>query len=226
MRPLSDKRPKPMLEVGGKPLVLWLLEALHRSGCHQAVINTAWLGEQFVAYLGEPQPTLAGLQIHYSHEGQDFGQALETAGGIARALPQLGKAFWVSAGDVYAPQFSFDRQAEARFLAGEQLAHLWLVPNPTQHPHGDFGLAEDGLLCNEAPLRLTYSTIGLYRAEFFSSLPFGNPQGLVRPLAPMLRAAIDNRQVTGELYHGAWTDVGTAERLAQLNSSSPIHHEP
>ena len=150
-----------------------------------------------------------------------FGGALETAGGIARALPMLGDVFWVLAGDVFMPDFEFTQAAVERFTASGKLAHLWLVPNPAHNPKGDFGLSTDGLALNlpsdTTRARYTFSTIALYRKAFFDALPFGNPNGIKAPLAPMLRAAMDNQQVSAELYTGAWTDVGTPQRLAELN---------
>lgn len=221
MRPLTDSVPKPLLDVRGQPLVCWALDALARGGVREAVINTAWLGEQIERRIG-PHSAPGNdslLSISYSREGRDFGGALETAGGIARALPLLGDVFWVLAGDVYAPDFDFSPQASDGFLAGDQLAHIWLVPNPAHNPKGDFGLDHDGMALNHAEPRLTYSTIGLYRRAFFDSLPFGNPQGVKAPLAPLLRAAMDNRRVSAQLYEGRWTDVGTPERLAQINTA-------
>jgi len=161
--------------------------------------------------------------VQYSHEAQDFGYALETAGGIARALPLLGEAFWVLAGDVFAPNFDFTAEAEARFLASDRLAHLWLVPNPPHNPLGDFGLSPEGLALNTAAgERWTFSTIALYRRALFEPpwctiLP-GNPQGTASPLATLLRHAMDAGRVSAEVYAGGWTDVGTPERLAQLNA--------
>jgi MurNAc alpha-1-phosphate uridylyltransferase len=223
MRPLTDSRPKPLLRVRGKPLIDWHAQALARGGFNALVINTAWLGEHILSHF-PPQPTQDGreqLSISYSHEGADFGAALETAGGIARALPLLGKVFWVLAGDVFVPDFEFSQDAVSRFVAGSKLAHLWLVPNPGHNPRGDFGLSPAGLALNlpadATGPRFTYSTIGLYRRAFFSALPFGNPQGLKAPLAPLLRAAMDNQCVSAELYEGAWTDVGTPARLDELN---------
>ncbi|AEG94894.1 N-acetylmuramate alpha-1-phosphate uridylyltransferase MurU [Ramlibacter tataouinensis] len=215
MRPLTDTCPKPLLAVQGKPLMQHHLEALDRAGCRRVVVNTAWLGEQIEDRFGTGQEH---LRIAYSHEGRDFGGALETAGGIARALPLLQEVFWVVAGDVYVPGFEFSRAASERFAAGGALAHLWLVPNPPHNPAGDFGLAPDGRALNVAATRYTYSTIGLYRKALFDGLPAGNPQGLKAPLAPLLRAAMDNGQVTAEIHTGPWTDVGTPERLAQLNA--------
>ena len=216
MRPLTDSCPKPLLEVHGRPLIGWHLRALARAGCTQAVVNTAWLGEQIEQRCG---PAEGGLRIAYSHEGRDFGGALETAGGIARALPLLDEVFWVVAGDVYVPGFEFSAQAVEEFARGSQLAHLFLVPNPDHNPRGDFALRADGLALNEGDPRYTYSTIGLYRKSFFDELPAGNPQGLKVPLAPMLRRAMDNGLVTAEIHTGPWTDVGTPQRLAQLNAS-------
>jgi N-acetyl-alpha-D-muramate 1-phosphate uridylyltransferase len=237
MRPLTDTTPKPLLPVQGKPLMQWPLEALARAGIGRVVVNTAWLGEQIPQKFGAHfslQPTSNGAQalsnaeqveLLYSHEGQDFGGALETAGGIARALPLLGDIFWVLAGDVFAPGFVFDPTALARFTASEHLAHLWLVPNPAHNPHGDFGLSDAGLALNQAPVRYTYSTIGLYRAALFDApwcaMPRGNPGGMRAALAPLLRAAIDQGRVSAELYTGAWTDVGTPERLQALHQPSP-----
>ncbi len=236
MRPLTDTCPKPLLPVRGKPLMQWPLEALARTGVAEVVVNTDWLADQIVAAFGDeigPQPPslltsllhksehLLGLYLRYSHEGRDFGGALETAGGIVRALPQLAEVFWVLAGDVFTPDFVFSPDALARFVEGDKLAHLWLVPNPAHNPNGDFGLSAEGLALNQAEQRFTYSTIGLYRQALFAP-PFcdiqpGNPQGLKAPLAPLLRAAIAQGRVSAELYTGPWTDVGTPERLAALN---------
>lgn len=223
MRPLTDSCPKPLLAVRGKPLMQYHLEALGRGGFGRVVVNTAWLGEQVEAAFGTaPALPAAGgtpLQLAYSHEGRDFGGALETAGGIARALPLLAEVFWLVAGDVYLPGFEFSREAYRRFAAGDALAHLWLVPNPPQHPRGDFALAPDGRALNDGRVRYTYSTVGLYRRALFDGLPAGNPQGLKTPLAPLLRAAIDNGRITAEIHTGPWADVGTPERLAQLNAT-------
>jgi len=264
MRPLSDYTPKPLLPVCDKPLMQWHLEALARGGVKRVVVNTAWLGEQieqsfgtnFVLELqtGEGSPsslrgaqrrgnpagaeersTQKSLQIAYSHEGRDFGGALETAGGISRALPLLcapdlpgncAGIFWLLAGDVFAPGFVFSQTSVDSFAASGLLAHLWLVPNPVHHPQGDFGLdLNAGLALNlppdDAQPRYTYSTIGLFRKALFAppwcSIPAGNPQGIKAPLAPLLRTAMDNQLVSAELYEGAWTDAGSPERLNALN---------
>ena len=245
MRPLTDTCPKPLLQVHGKPLLQWHLEALARAGCDTAVVNTAWLGEQIEARFGDhfdpashveavavaPQSAKPGVALRYSHEGQDFGGALETAGGIVRALPHLTDVFWVAAGDVFAPDFVFEPAAMTAFAASGLLAHIWLVPNPAHNPGGDFGLSADGLALNlpksaapvrtDTPQRYTFSTIALYRRAFFEApwcgIPSGNPAGMKAPLAPLLRAAMDAGRVSAALYMGPWTDVGTPERLAELN---------
>jgi MurNAc alpha-1-phosphate uridylyltransferase len=211
MRPLTDQTPKPLLRVRGQPLLHWPMQALARGGFVQQLVNTAWLGEQFPANLGEhiQWPDVPEVQIRYSHEGQDFGHALETAGGIVRALPQLDEVFW--------------QQAVACFSASTALAHLWLVPNPAHNPGGDFGLSAAGQVLNlpkgSPGCAYTFSTVALYKKAFFADcgLPPGNPEGVALALAPLLRAAMDRGQVSGEVYAGDWTDVGTPERLAQLN---------
>lgn len=261
MRPLTDHTPKPLLIVQGKPLMQWHLEALARGGFDNVVVNTAWLGEQISGkYSGvfgkTPNPGLqppsdgtsalsnseqfaSTVHIQYSHEGRDFGGALETAGGIVRALPLLCQSrangvFWVLAGDVFAPDFVFCQVDVDRFIASGALAHLWLVPNPTHNPKGDFGLAlapdsTSGVgLALDLPTddpqpRYTYSTIGLYRAALFArpwcEIPSGNPQGVKAALVHQLRAGMAQRRVSAQLYTGHWTDVGTPERLAQLNAA-------
>jgi MurNAc alpha-1-phosphate uridylyltransferase len=226
MRPLTDATPKPLLSVRGQPLMQWPMQALARSGFARQLVNTAWLGDKILAHLGHRAvwPGLPEVHITYSHEDRDFGRALETAGGIVRALPDLADVFWVVAGDVFAPDFVFSPEAVQRFAASDKLAHLWLVPNPAHNPGGDFGLSSTGQALNlpkGTPGCLTFSTIALYQRAFFADcgLPEGNPQGVALALAPLLRAAMDRGQVSGEVYTGAWTDVGTPERLAQLNHS-------
>jgi len=235
MRPLTDATPKPLLPVRGQPLMQWAMQGLQRGGVGNLVINTAWLGEQIPQHFGDvfESAGLAPMRLHYSQEGVDFGGALETAGGIARALPQLADVFWVAAGDVFAPDFVFTPQAYAHFAASPQLAHIWLVPNPEHNVGGDFGLSAEGLALNlpkltapatgAEPSRYTFSTIALYKRAFFEAawcpIPAGNPEGVKAPLAAMLRAAMDNGAVSASLYTGAWTDVGTPERLAQLNAA-------
>jgi MurNAc alpha-1-phosphate uridylyltransferase len=244
MRPLTDTCPKPLLPVRGKPLMHWHLDALAHGGVDRVVVNTAWLGTQISARFGDifaPERTSflsnelskkEQVDLRYSNEGQDFGCALETAGGIARALPSLGDVFWVLAGDVFAPDFVFDPAAVARFAASDKLAHLWLVPNPAHNPRGDFGLQTSpegapalalNLAAYDPRPRWTYSTIGLYRQALFRppwcDIAPGNPAGVKAALAPLLRTAMDCQQVSAEIYQGAWTDVGTPERLAELNAT-------
>ena len=229
MRPLTDSTPKPLLKVRGQALIDWHIQALAEGGFTRLLVNTDWLGEQISAYLEHQialKPNKYGckqLSISYSHEGLDFGCALETAGGIARVLPLLGDVFWVLAGDVFTPGFTFAQNAVDRFTTSGKLAHLWLVANPAHNLKGDFGLSADGLALNlpadSQQQCYTFSTIALYRKAFFNSLPFGNPPGVKAALAPLLRQAMDNKQVSAELYPGAWTDVGTPERLAQLNQT-------
>lgn len=229
MRPLTDACPKPLLTVQGRPLLEWHLQALAQAGVPRVVINTGWLGAQIPKRLGVAfEAGAARLPLVYSHEdptGQ--GQALETAGGIARALPQLAPVFWLAAGDVFAPDFVFDAAAAAAFAASDQLAHLWLVPNPAHHPRGDFGLSEQGLALDlpesDPRPRWTYSTIALLRAQLFAppwcEIAPGNPQGERAALGPLLRRAMAAGRVGASVYHGRWTDVGTPERLQALNRS-------
>ena len=249
MRPLTDICPKPLLEVRGKPLMQWPLQALQQGGCAAVVVNTAWLGEQIENRFGDSfsadslsqishqvsqnvreqllktEQTPGRKKLLYSREGTDFGGALETAGGISRALPLLDDVFWVAAGDVFAPGFEFAHKALSDFKAGGKLAHIWLVPNPQHNPLGDFGLSPQGLALNlpkDSPLpKFTYSTLGLYRQALFAppfcGIPPGNPQGLKAGLASLLRVAMDAQLVSAEVYRGAWADIGTPQRLDALN---------
>ena len=227
MRPLTDTCPKPLLKVRGKALMQWPMEALAQGGFGRLVINTAWLGDQIEEAFGNGAHMTPALHLAYSHEGRDFGGALETAGGIVRALPHLEDVFWVLAGDVFAPDFAFRPSVVEAFKTSGHLAHLWLVPNPAHNPLGDFGLGANGLALNlpKASLapKFTYSTIGLYRSALFAA-PFcaiqpGNAGGIKAALAPILRAAMDAGQVSAEMYNGLWTDVGTPQRLHTLNQS-------
>lgn len=213
MRPLTDHTPKPLLAVQGKPLIAWHLQALARAGVQDVVINTAWLEQQFPALLGDG--SAFGLRIRYSHEGARYGGALETAGGIATALPLLHDApFWLMAGDVFMPQFDFPAADAARFAASGALAHIYLVPNPPHNPRGDFGISPEGIALSRADEQFTYSTLGLYRPALFRDTPAGHKAAL----APLLRQAMASGQVRAALYSGPWTDVGTPERLAELNT--------
>ena len=234
MRPLTDHTPKPMLLVRGKPLIQWHMEALAAEGEHDMLINTAWLGPQIESHFGlNPDlPEHGRVRLKYSHEGKDFGYALETAGGIVRALPYLAPVFWVLAGDIFAPDFKFSVEQKESFQNSRHLAHIWLVPNPAHNPDGDFGLSEEGLALNlPRPASLfTFSTFALYKKELFdpaiTGMPLGNPQGKAAPLAPLLRAAMDRGQVSASLYTGAWTDVGTPERLNELNQTNTPELNP
>lgn len=215
MRPLTDHTPKPLLEVRGKPLIAWHLEALARAGVRQVVVNTAWLEERIVEALGDGAQF--GLALSYSCEGRAFGGALETAGGIRTALPLLdlapGEWFWSVSADVFATGFVFDAPAPNPDL----LARLWLVDNPSHHPGGDFGLDADGL-ATDAPPRFTWSGIGCFRREFVTEVMAGLAPGTKAKLRPYLDAAIAQRRLAAQHWAGDWTDVGTPERWRALNA--------
>ena len=219
MRPLTDHTPKPLLPVHGKPLIEWHLLALARAGVREIVINTAWLEDRIVAALGDGARW--NVAIRYSMEGRDFGGALETAGGIATALPALidhaDDPFWIVSGDIHAPAFDFDTAAVQRFAAGDAQAHLWLVPNPPFHARGDFGLSVDGLGLADGPgpdgTMWTYANLALGRA----ALVAGIMPGTRAALGPLLYEGMRQRRISAEVYHGAWENVGTPEQLAALN---------
>ncbi|MDZ5456360.1 nucleotidyltransferase family protein [Azohydromonas lata] len=215
MRPLSDQTPKPLLSVQGRRLIEWHLFNLARAGVRRVVVNTAWLEEQFEPALGDG--ARYGVEILYSHEGHDHGGALETAGGMKKALPLLGEIFWVVSGDVFTPQFPFDADAVRRFEACGQLGKLWLTGNPLHHPAGDFGI-RDGLAVREADEKFTWTSLGLFRRSFVEELMADLPPGAKAPLRPYLEAAMARRALGAERWSGAWTDVGTPERLAALNA--------
>jgi MurNAc alpha-1-phosphate uridylyltransferase len=201
MRPLTDQVPKPLLTVDNKPLIVYHLEKLSRLGVKQVVINLAWLGGQIRDALGDGARWR--LRIHYSDEGE---QALETGGGIFQALPLLGPApFLVVNADVYT-EFDFG----ALQIAPEALAQLVLVANPMHHPRGDFALI-NGRVQQQGGARWTYSGIGLYRPELFAGCSPGK-----FPLLPLLRRAIAGGRLHGQVFEGAWSDVGSVERLAAL----------
>lgn len=213
MRPLTDTTPKPLLRVRGKPLIEWHLEALARAGVGEVVVNTAWLEEQFPPALGDGSRW--GLSIRWSTEGRDHGGALETAGGIAKALPWLGEVFWVVAGDVFLPGFPFDAGRAEAFAASRRWCHLWMVPNAPHHPRGDFAIGPGGLLAREPEdERMTWGSVGLFSAAMFAGIEPGTRMAL----RPLLEEGIGRGLVGGEAWEGGWTDVGTAERLASLQS--------
>lgn len=213
MRPLSDTTPKPLLAVRGKPLIVWHLEALAAAGVTDVVVNTAWLEERLVEALGDGSRW--GLRLHWSLEGRTYGGALETAGGIATALPLLGDAFWVVSGDVFVPGFRFHARDAETFVASGRLGRLWLVPNPHYHPRGDFGLDGDTGLPEAGPdgQRWTYANIALLRAEMFKDTPAGRPA----KLAPLLYAGMRERRIGCEVWRGEWANVGTPADLAAID---------
>ena len=216
MRPLTDRTPKPLLCVGGKPLIVWHLERLAAAGVHYVVINTSHLAEQFPDTLGDGSRW--GLRIRYAYEGPT---PLETGGGMLNALPLLGSAPFIAVnGDIWC---DVDFAALPSEPAG--LAHLLLVDNPPQHPHGDFALDAHGTVHDDGDARLTFSGIGVYRQELLQGWRevIGNVAGTdMQPprfrLTPLLRAAMANDAISGSHYRGAWTDVGTPQRLAQLEA--------
>lgn len=214
MRPLTDSCPKPLLPVHGKPLIVWHLEALARAGLRRVVVNTAWLEERIPQALGDGSRW--GLEIAYSMEGRDHGGALETAGGIAKALPLLDEAFWVVSGDIHAPGFSFDAGALERFRKTGLQAHLWLVPNPSFHSRGDFGIGADGLGLADGPgpdgRTWTYANLALVR----STLCQGIPAGRKAPLGPLLFDGMRRRAISVERWDGEWHNLGTPQQLAAL----------
>ena len=220
MRPLTDTTPKPLLPVRGKPLLEWHLEALARAGVRDVVINTAWLEERIVDALGDGSRW--GVAIRYSLEGRDHGGALETAGGIAKALPSLADTtndcFWVVSGDIFVPDFAFDAATAERFAASDRLAHLWLVPNPPYHPKGDFGLDAEGFGLADGPgpdgKRWTYANIALCRASLVGHVAPGTKAAL----GPLLFEGMRRRRITAEVMHGTWENVGTPAQLAALNA--------
>lgn len=219
MRPLTDVRPKPLLAVRGKPLIVWHLEALAHAGVREVVINTAWLEDMLVSALGDG--SAFGVRIAWSCEGRKYGGALETAGGIAEALPLLvddtNDAFWLVSGDIFAPDFRFNAADAERFVQGGLDAHLWLAPNPPFHPVGDFGIGADGMGLAEGTgpdgRRWTYANLALCRA----SLVKGIEAGTRAPLAPLLYDGMRARRISAQVYEGAWENVGTPEQLAALN---------
>jgi len=220
MRPLTDATPKPLLAVGGKRLIEWHLEKLAGLGVGEVVVNTSWLAEQFPATLGDGARW--GLRIRYAYEG---ATPLETGGGMWNALPLLGgahgadEAFLLVNGDVWT-DYDFARLPREP----QGLAHLVMVDRPAQATHGDFALDGDGSVRADGEQRLTYSGIGMYRPRLFDdwraivpepAMVDGKPKF---PLAPLLRAHMAAGLIRGEHHRGRWTDVGTPQRLAQLDA--------
>jgi MurNAc alpha-1-phosphate uridylyltransferase len=204
MRPLTDRTPKPLLEVGGRPLIVWHIERLAAAGFKTLVINHAHLGEQIEQALGDGSRW--GVTICYSVEGQ--GKALETGGGIYKALPLLGDApFLVVNGDVWC-----DVDFTALALAEDDLAQLVLIDNPEHNPTGDFYLDAAGRVHAEGRPKLTFSGIGIYAPALFEGCRPG-----AFPLSPLLRAAMAEDRVGGCRHAGRWVDVGTPERLLMLD---------
>ncbi|MET0186935.1 MAG: N-acetylmuramate alpha-1-phosphate uridylyltransferase MurU [Achromobacter sp.] len=211
MRPLTDRLPKPMLVVGGKPLIVWHIERLVAAGITDIVINHAWLGERIEAGLGDGSTW--GARIRYSPEIH----ALETAGGIAQALPLLGEhPFLVINGDVFCDWDPGQAAAIARQLQGAQArAWLLLVDNPAHHPRGDFALDPSGWVTSAPTLPLlTFAGIGIYEPALFAGIAPGQPA----PLVTLLREAIATGAALGQRHQGNWTDVGTPERLRELDT--------
>lgn len=215
MRPLTDRTPKPLLQAGGKPLIVWHLEKLAAIGVREVVINTSWLAEQFPPSLGDGGKW--GLRLAYSYEGPT---PLETGGGMHRALELLGQApFLAINGDIWS-DFDFARLPQEP----EGDAHLVMVDNPIQHPQGDFVLRADGRLQSDGDPRLTFSGIGVYSPRLLQGwrsvigeAPGAEAQPPRFKLAPLLRAAMAGGRIGGQFHPGRWTDVGTPQRLAQLD---------
>ncbi|HQC27895.1 MAG TPA: nucleotidyltransferase family protein [Methylotenera sp.] len=223
MRPLTDHTPKPLLKVGGKPLIVWHIERLAQAGFTELVINHAHLGQQIEDALGDGKAW--NVHIQYSPEKV----ALETAGGIANALPLLGnEPFLVVNGDVFTDiDFSHLKhhsplahkrvRAEGEENALKPIAHLVLINNPPQHPKGDFAI-EDGLLKNTGEPMLTFSGVGVYHPALFAGITRGDPA----KLAPLLRQAISENLATAEHHQGVWHDIGTPERLHELDNQLKV----
>lgn len=240
MRPLTDQVPKPLLPVHGKPLLVRHLEALAAAGVREVVVNTAWLSSAFPPVLGDGRAW--GLTLHLQQEDRDWGQALETAGALATALPRLSpdgeSPFWVVSGDIYCPGFDYRQAArEAQWEAHpEAQAHLWMVPNPAFHPRGDFALSHDGQLkplaqsVPESPLEgssealseahgeaFTYANLALMRPSLLHSCV----PGVRAPLGPVLQRAAAQGVLRGSLWQGAWENVGTPAQWQSLQSVAP-----
>lgn len=216
MRPLTETTPKPLLQAGGKPLIAWHLEKLAAVGVEEVVINTSWLAHCFEPALGDGSRW--GLRLHYSHEGPE---PLETGGGMLQALALLGDAPFLAVNADVWTDYDFARLP----ATPEGSAHLVMVDNPDQHPRGDFALDSHGRLHGEGAKKLTYSGIGLYSPAILHDWRsvIGAAAGADETpprfkLAPLLSAAMAHGRISGEHHQGAWTDVGTPERLARLDA--------
>jgi MurNAc alpha-1-phosphate uridylyltransferase len=208
MRPLTDHTPKPLLSVAGQPLIVHHLTALRAAGIVEVVINTGHLGEQLPAALGDGRRW--GIGIAWSPEPPE---ALETGGGIFQALPLLGaEPFIVINGDVWT-NYPLTRWTEPPLTPGG-LAHLMLVDNPPHHAGGDFTLRDDGQVAEQGASRWTFSGLSVLRPELFTGCQPGR-----FPLGPLLRQAMAVGQVSGEHYRGSWRDIGTPQRLAELDAA-------
>ncbi|MCO5397274.1 N-acetylmuramate alpha-1-phosphate uridylyltransferase MurU [Ralstonia soli] len=215
MRPLTDHTPKPLLAVGGKPLIVWQIERLAAAGVRDIVINHAWLGMQIEAALGDGSAW--GVRLAYSAEGE----ALETAGGIVKALPLLhvgdGHSMFIAiSGDVFCDYDYAVLRERAPAMAAQHTPgmHLVMVPNPPYHPHGDFVLDDAGVLRPDGAARLTFGNIGLYDTRLFA----GIAPGTRLAMTPLYHRAIAEGRATGERFNGRWENVGTPAQLAALNA--------
>ncbi|CAI3105798.1 N-acetylmuramate alpha-1-phosphate uridylyltransferase [Acinetobacter calcoaceticus] len=207
MRPLTLYTPKPLLEVGGKPLIVWHIEKLKKMGVTEIVINSAWLADKLISSLGDGSQF--GVDIRWTREDE----GLETAGGIINALPLLGTdPFILVNGDVWT---TMDFEALCQIKLNDDLAHLVLVDNPKQHPEGDFTLFDGRIFTFDQDVmgeNLTFSGVSVIHPKLFDGLESGK-----RPLAPLLKQAMQNQKISGEKLKGAWVDVGTPERLMELD---------
>lgn len=204
MRPLTDKTPKPLLKVHGKPLIVWHIEKLASLGFSEIVINIDYLGDKIIQALGDGSEW--GVSIIYSDE-RETG-ALESAGGIIKALPFMtDETFLVVNSDIWC-----DYEFDSNFDLKDDLAHLILVPNPQHNPEGDFGLNKD-TVTNDSNKKYTFSGIGYYSSKLFENLECKKT-----PLAPILREAAQNKKVSGSLYLGEWRDIGTPQRLKEIQN--------
>ncbi|QGX39071.1 N-acetylmuramate alpha-1-phosphate uridylyltransferase MurU [Permianibacter aggregans] len=205
MRPLTDVTPKPLLKIAGTALIEFHLHKLAKAGFSEVIINHAWLGQQLEDFLGDG--SRYGIKIRYSPEGE----ALETLGGIVKALPLLGtEPFLLVNGDIWT-----DYRFVTQTLSASKLAHLVLVDNPPHRPQGDFGFRAPEVFATpddtRAELALTYSGIGVFSPKLFSDCKPGKA-----PLAPLLREAMQSERISGEHFRGHWFDIGTPERLRQV----------